>query len=126
MGHLTSYTGTQGNQKGALQLCHSLVKGYRLLVQGFNSDSLYLHTMQGQRQWSHPIAKVEDSRSLQRARVVNRGEARRSTHEIKILSRAAALRHSDVERERAVLERVLEKVRTSTGYLNEDMHNQRT
>ena len=87
---------------------------------------LTFQPMERQRQWRHPITKVEDSRSLRRARVVNQGEAKRSAHEIKTLSRAAALRNSDVERERAVLERVLEKVRTSTGYLNEDMHNQRT
>lgn len=75
---------------------------------------------------AHGITKVDDSRSLRRARVVNRAEARRGAHELKILARAAALCQSDVERERARLEKVLEKVRMSTGYLDEDMHNQRT
>lgn len=68
-----------------------------------------------------PVKKVEDNASLWWARVVNRGEERCGTHEIKIMGRTAALRCSDVERER-----VLQKVKTSIGYLNEDVHNQRT
>lgn len=73
-----------------------------------------------------PVKKVEDSASLRWARVVNHGEERCGTQEIKIMGRTAALHCSDVERERATLERVLQKVKTSTGYLNEDVHNQRT
>lgn len=42
------------------------------------------------------------------------------------MGKTADARYSDVERESGVLEQVLQKVKTSTGYLNEDMHNQRT
>ena len=69
---------------------------------------------------------VEDSASLRWARAKNRGEERCAAREVKALSRAAAARCSDVKREQVALERVLLKVRTSTGYLSEDTCHQRT
>ena len=69
---------------------------------------------------------VEDSASLRWARVKNRGEERGVAREVKVLSRTAAARCSDVKREQVALEGVLLKVRTSTGYLREDTCHQRT
>lgn len=82
--------------------------------------------MKKQRLQLIPIKKVEDTVSLRWARVANRGEEKRAAHEIKIIQRATALNCCDVEREKKALERVLEKVKTSTGYLDKDMHKKRT
>lgn len=47
--------------------------------------------------------------------LINLGKEKQSIHKIKIMGRTADLRYSDVERESAVLEQVLQKVKTSTG-----------
>lgn len=47
--------------------------------------------------------------------LINLAKEKHSVHEIKIMGRTADPRYSDVERECAVLEQVLQKVKTSTG-----------
>lgn len=56
----------------------------------------------------------QDRRKLWWAQI-NLGKEKQSAHERKIMGRPADARYSDVERESAVLEQVLQKVRTSTG-----------
>lgn len=70
--------------------------------------------------------KVEDTPSLRRARVANRAEDIRGARQVKSIGQVAALSCAEVERERQVLEKVLLRVRTSTGYMDKDMQNQRT
>lgn len=47
--------------------------------------------------------------------LINLGKEKQSAHERKIMGRPADVRYSDVERERAVLEQVLQRAKTSTG-----------
>lgn len=47
--------------------------------------------------------------------LINLSKEKYSVHEIKIMGRFADPHYSDVERESAVLEQVLQKVKTSTG-----------
>jgi len=47
--------------------------------------------------------------------LINLGKENYSVHEIKIMGRTADPHYSDVERQSAVLEQVLQKVKTSTG-----------
>lgn len=66
------------------------------------------------------LTKVEDTMALKWARAVNRGEEKRKAEKIKILQRAAVRNCYEVEREKASLQKFLEKVQMSTGYLCED------
>lgn len=66
------------------------------------------------------LTKVEDTMALKWARTVNRGEEKRNAEKIKILQRATALSCREVDREKAELQKFLEKVQMSTGYFSED------
>lgn len=64
------------------------------------------------------LTKVEDTTALKWARVVNRAEEKRNADKIKILQKAAALSCNELDREKAALQKFLERVQMSTGHLN--------
>lgn len=66
------------------------------------------------------LTKVEDTLALKWARTVNRGEEKRNADKIKILQRATTLSCHEVDREKDVLQKFLEKVQMSTGHLSKD------
>ncbi|KAJ1177195.1 hypothetical protein NDU88_002457 [Pleurodeles waltl] len=77
-------------------------------------------TMKKQKVKKISVKRVEDTDALQWARVANRGEEKRSLHRIKVIERAATIRCSDLDREKAAMERFLVRVNASTGHLREE------